>query len=185
MVVACFAARVPPAPDRPARVEVCPISVGVVVPSRHPRYPDWDLETAETLASDLNATELFKSVSVLDDAADATDVRVELVEWKRGDPDSYCYESFVYSGFSLFVIPGCAHRLGYKLRFTAPGDPEPIDFDFEYDELWISGWVALPLLPLAGWQLPPKDRIRLSEHLAAQLTPLVPELEAISGSRFR
>jgi hypothetical protein len=175
LTVGCFAARLPPPAEFSLPQEPAPISVGVAVPSMTPEFPDIDARLAETIASDLEATHLFESVEVLSSTSPRTDVQVSLTEWKRPPPESWCYESYPYTVFTAFVVPGCGRVLGYRLLFN-PRPDRQVAFDFEYDELHISGWVALGLLPFPGWQLPPQDRIRLAEHLRAQLAPLVPEL---------
>lgn len=171
----CFAARLPAALPEAAPGPVLPLRVGVAVVEETPEFPDSDERAAAAIADDLAATGLFEHVEVLSEASEAPDLTVSLLERKGPDRDSWCYESLPYTVFTLFIVPGCGRDLGYRLRIE-PGDGRPAqEFDFAYDELIVSGWVALFLLPSRSWQLPSSDRSRAVEYLREQLRPFLVE----------
>ena len=153
------------------------LTLGVLPPQISDEFPDINESVAKDVAQELLATGLFADAQPVSQPTPASDLVVRITELKRVDPGSWCAESYAYAAFTAFVVPGCERSLGYRLAFERPGQP-PIDFDYEYDALHLSGWVAPFTHALPGWSLPRADADRRIDYLRAQLAPIVPRLEA-------
>ena len=172
--LSCFAAKMPPHPAIP---DISPTNlvVGVAYPvnSNDPASPGeyW----THQVSRELGETGLFVNVYPMTPDSPPADLVVRVVEIDLDDPHSWCGESFVYTVFTGFVVPGCARSLGYTLSFEAPG-ATAVPFSFDYESFYLSGWVALLMYPFPSWSTLRADEARRIEHLVAQLAPLLDSL---------
>jgi hypothetical protein len=174
LLAGCLSVRLPPEPEV-TTVEKTDLTVGVVPPKISDEFPDINDSVADEVADELAGTGLFASAYRMTVASPTPDLVVHIVELKKADPRSWCAESYVYSVFTLFVVPGCAWSLGYRLNLEARGSA-PIEFDYQYEALHLSGWVALFTHLLPGWYLPRADKERRLQYLKVQLAPILPSL---------
>lgn len=179
LMVGCLSVRLPPEPESTPSVGTS-LTVGVVPPDISREFPDINDSIADDIAEELAGTSFFASAYRLGPDSPTPDLVVRVLKLKRVDPDNWCSESYVYTAFTLFVVPGCARSLGYRLSFEAPNS-DTIEFDYNYDAFHLSGWVALFTHALPGWSLPRADNERRVQYLKVQLGPLLPLLESLAA----